>query len=227
MQNDTYHRDTSRISKSGLDAVDHSPAMYKYKYLDGNRSTPTRDMYLGSALHAKYLEPSIYWGEFYPELTPEERRIIDGQSASIQSHPAASRLLHIGSREVLHLWTDQTTGAECKLKADFLPEQFNVVVDIKRMKDVSKSGFRRSVRQYRYDVQAAFYLDGLSQTNPKDAFIFICIEPTHPFRVAVYQADDRMLQEGREQYLENLHTYVNCKSSGKWPAYQDAKILTP
>lgn len=226
MENDTYHLNTSHISKSGLDAINHSPAMYKYKYLDGNIMKPTRDMYLGSALHAKFLEPTIYWKLFYPQLTSTERQIIDGQSTSIKSHPAASILLRIGASEVIYLWNDPTTGADCKLKADFLPEKHNVVVDIKRMKDVSKGGFRRSMTRFRYDVQAAFYLDGLAQTNAKDAFIFICVEPTPPFRVAVYQADNQMIEKGREQYKENLKTYVECQKSGQWPSYQNSKILT-
>lgn len=226
MNNETYHLDTTRISKSGLDAIDYCPALYKSKYLDRTTYEPTRDQFQGTALHAIYLEPSIYWSEIYPQLTPAERRIIDGQKRAIQSHPAASKLLKIGSSEVLHLWTDETTGAECKLKADFLPEQYQVVVDLKRMRDVSPAGFRSSVRRYRYDVQAAFYLDGLEKTNPKTAFIFICVEPTPPFRVAVYQADETMVSEGREKYIDNLHTYVECRRNNVWPAYQNPKITT-
>lgn len=227
MTNDNYHLDTSRVSKSGLDAIDHCPASYKKKYLDLLKPPPTKDMVLGTYLHAKILEPSEYWSNIYPILSSDEREIIDGQHSAIMAHPAAKKLLTAFRAEVLHLWSDEDTGAQCKMKADCLPDKIPVVVDIKRMKDVSLPGFRRSVRQYRYDVQAAYYLDGLSKTNPKDDFIFLCVEPLPPHRVAVYLASDEMITEGREKYKANLRTYVDCKADNHYPSYTSPKIITP
>lgn len=221
-----YHHDITRISKSGLDAIADCPAVYHSRYLAGSSRQQTRGMQVGTAYHAIILEPAKYYAEIYPTLSHDMHSTVSAMKSATTAHPAARRLLTDGTAEVLHLWTDNTTQAQCKMMADYLPSQHDVIIDLKSMVDVSPSGFKRSCRKYRYDVQAAFYLDGLGATNPKSSFIFICCEAKPPHKTAVYLAPDSMINEGREKYLENLHTYMTCKASGQWPAYTNHKIQT-
>jgi hypothetical protein len=62
MTNEQYHADVTRISKSGLDQIDRSPAHYFNRYLDPNRgpNEQTEAMFLGTAVHAAILEPHLF-----------------------------------------------------------------------------------------------------------------------------------------------------------------------
>jgi hypothetical protein len=59
LTNEQYHADTTRISKSGLDLINKSPAHYYAKYLDPQRviEPPTKSMILGTITHIAVLEP--------------------------------------------------------------------------------------------------------------------------------------------------------------------------
>lgn len=59
LTNEQYHADTSRISKSGIELINKSPAHYYAKYLDPNRvkEPPTKALVLGTITHLAILEP--------------------------------------------------------------------------------------------------------------------------------------------------------------------------
>jgi hypothetical protein len=118
---------------------------------------------------------------------------------TVLRHPAAAMLLGLpGKAETTHMWTDASTGLECKCRPDWLTDDGSIVVDLKTTKDASPRGFKQSVANYRYHVQAAWYLHGLEQATGKrpDQFIFICVESTAPYAVAVYAADAEMIERG-------------------------------
>lgn len=61
--NESYHRNTKRIGKSGLELIEKSPYHYWLKYLDPNREwddddTPAK--LLGSASHCQLFEPEMF-----------------------------------------------------------------------------------------------------------------------------------------------------------------------
>ena len=56
-----YHLDTTRISKSGLDLIQKSPAHYYYRYLSGqHEERSSKALEIGSAVHAAVLEPELF-----------------------------------------------------------------------------------------------------------------------------------------------------------------------
>src|SRR6185369_4223324 len=60
--NDDYHKDTSRISKSGLDLINRSPAHYWERYLNPNPAPrPEKEWQrTGGALGCAVLEPDEF-----------------------------------------------------------------------------------------------------------------------------------------------------------------------
>jgi exodeoxyribonuclease VIII len=97
------------------------------------------------------------------------------------------------------------------------------VADIKTTKDASAESFSKDAWSYRYDVQAAFYLDAYrTLTGREGRFIFICVETEPPYLVACYVATPEMIAAGRARYRQNLATYASCVESGTWPGYGDA-----
>ena len=219
MDDHTYHADTSRISKSGLDLINITPAHYYQAYFGGQR-TDTKTFLFGRAFHARILEPEVYFKDYHNQLSGQDQVKIAKMRKSILSHPSASKLLLGGVNEQVHLWDEPITGAKCKIKCDKVNQ--NLIIDLKSTRDASPYGFARSCRNYRYDVQSAFYLDGVPDAKQ---FVFIACE-AESARVEVYVAPEKMVQDGRRKYMENLETYVECLKTGFWPAWKSPKIET-
>jgi len=252
MDNNDYHAHPA-ISKSHLDQVARSPLHYWARYLDPNRVTiePTPAMAIGSAVHTHVLELD-QWDSQYA-IAPEsiDRRTKMGKAEwevfttaatgrtvlsradadlvmrmghAVYSHPAAAMLLNMpGKAETTHMWTDAATGIQCKCRPDWLTDDGSLIIDLKTTDDASPAGFRKSIANWRYHVQAAWYLNGIEQatgTRP-DQFIFLCVEKRAPFVVAVYAADAEMIQIGAEAAARDLDVLATCKAASAWPGYSD------
>jgi len=252
MENADYHRH-SAVSKSHLDQIAKSPLHYWARYLDPNRVTPepTPAMAIGSAVHTHVLELD-QWDARYvtaPEginrrtnagkaeweafevastgrtvLAKADAELVMRMGHSVFAHPAAAMLLAMpGKAETTHMWTDQATGLRCKCRPDWLTDDGSLIVDLKTTEDASPAGFRKSIANWRYHVQASWYLDGLEQATGKrpDQFIFICVEKKPPFACAVYAADAEMIQIGAETAARDLDVLATCRAADAWPGYSD------
>jgi exodeoxyribonuclease VIII len=252
MENADYHRH-SAVSKSHLDQIAKSPLHYWARYLDPNRVTPepTPAMAIGSAVHTHVLELD-QWDARYvtaPEginrrtnagkaeweafevastgrtvLAKADAELVMRMGHSVFAHPAAAMLLAMpGKAETTHMWTDQATGLRCKCRPDWLTDDGSLIIDLKTTEDASPMGFRKSIANWRYHVQASWYLDGLEHATGKrpDQFIFICVEKKPPFACAVYAADAEMIQIGAETAARDLDVLATCRAAGAWPGYSD------
>lgn len=161
-------------------------------------------------------------------LTPETWDQLHAMANAVHSHPAAGALLTgcPGEAEKSVYWNDAITGVLCRCRPDWWRDD-NVIVDLKTTEDASPEGFAKSMANYRYDVQAAYYLDGVQQATGKrpKAFVFIAVEKKTPYGVGVYVLDSDSLELGRAQYQHDLRIYAECVRTGEWPGYGD-KIQT-
>jgi hypothetical protein len=212
MNNTTYHTDTSRISKSGLDKIAITPAHYYHYYIAGNRDRPTKDMQLGTALHELILEPAEYWSN--PANEPF-REVSKAMRDALKQHPVAKKYLFGDGRPEVAAFFDYN-DAPVKIKTDWLPNDSELIVDLKTTRDASPSGFRRSVRSYRYHVQDALYSAAWAD---RVQVLFIAIEERAPHRVECYVLDDELRDEGRRLLDRDILTYNACRKSGVWPNY--------
>lgn len=252
MENAEYHAHPA-ISKSHLDLIARSPLHYWARYIDPKRviPEPTPAMRLGSALHTHVLELHKWdreyvvapdgidrrtkagkeaWAAFEAEsagktlLSRDEADHVMHMGRAIHSHPAAAMLLNLpGEAETTHMWTDSGTGLGCKCRPDWLTKDGSIVVDLKTTEDASPAGFRKSIGQWRYGVQAAWYLHSLEQAlgiRPSQ-FIFIAVEKKTPYAVACYAADEEMIQLGMETAMRDLQRIAECRTAQRWPGYSD------
>ena len=252
MDNAAYHAHPA-VSKSHLDLIARSPLHYWARYLDSDRVAPepTPAMRLGTALHTHVLELSKWdeqiavapsdinrrtkegreqWAAFEAAamrktvITADDAAQVMAMGRAVMRHPAAAMLLGLpGKAETTHMWTDASTGLECKCRPDWLTDDGIIVVDLKTTKDASPRGFKQSVANYRYHVQAAWYLHGLEQATGKrpDQFIFICVESTAPYACAVYAADAEMIERGHDQAMGDLAKLAVCRAADHWPSYSE------
>ncbi len=253
-ENEVYHSDTSRIGKSGLDLIAQSPAKYYAKYLDPNREREkkTPALITGSAFHTLVLESWKFQDEyavmpnFQGEGSTSKKRDwmeehagkdfisletymqISRMRDSIMKHPLCDDLLSVGVVEQRLDFEDFETGALCKCKPDFRNTQNGLIIDLKTTEDASEQGFAKSAYNYRYYVQAPFYLDGAVQNGlAPTGFVFIAVEKDPPYLVNVFHTDDDLMNLGRVTYRRDLEMYMQCVMSGDWPGYTpDIKRLT-
>lgn len=252
MENRDYHRHLA-VSKSGLDQIAKSPLHYWARFLDPNRTwpEPTPAMRLGTAFHTHVLEldkwdqqiavaPSDInrrtkegreqWAAFESSaarktvISADDAETVMAMGRSVMRHPGAAMLLGLeGKAETTHMWTDATYDLQCKCRPDWLTDDGSIIVDLKTTRDASPRGFKRSIADYRYHVQAGWYMHGVEQATGKrpDQFIFICVESTAPYACAVYAADAEMIERGYEQAMKDLGKLAVCKAADSWPSYSD------
>jgi exodeoxyribonuclease VIII len=238
-----YHSDTSYISKSGLDLINRSPAHYWNRYLSGvYQETENQAFKIGSAFHCLTLEPNEFKNRYAVLNTYLDKRTKEGKTqlmdfmfenhgkqiltrdefTQVESMAVAvnqsigGELIEHGQAESIFTWQDMYTKTACKCKPDFINAD-RFIIDLKSTEDATAQSFGYSARKYRYDVQAAFYMDGLTSNGIKPkGFIFIAVEKQAPFNVGIYQVDAQTLETGRNKYIDNLNTYKDCLFTDDW-----------
>ena len=204
------------------------PELFEKEYIVESANAPKRPTAIqrnAKKPSSQTLDAIAYWEEFdkkavgknlisiddYEKLTIMKQRIFD--------HPAASTILSLsGVAEQSYQWKDNQTGEICKSRPDFHTDDGTLIVDLKTTSDASELGFQKSVHNFRYHVQAAFYLRSIKEA---EQFVFIAVESKPPYLVAVYNASPEMIAAGNRVADKNLATLAQCRKSGKWTGYSE------
>lgn len=229
-----YHAHPA-IGKSTLDLIARDPALVLWAKKAISRS-PSQALLFGDAFHAMLLEPMRFLSSF--SIEPQlDRRTKAGKEAaeafcaesagrqiishddyevmrlmheSVMAHPIAQRLIEEqGEIEQSHFWIDSDTRLECKCRPDKAIKQRGILIDIKTTPSVSK--FMYSVEDYRYHVQAAWYLDGVRNTFDVDRMVFIVVGKNQElgrYPVHVCTLPEEVVMYGRQEARRNLKDYA-------------------
>jgi hypothetical protein len=136
-------------------------------------------------------------------------------SAAVKYHPTASELLQ-GKKELTILSELQQTKVKARL--DCLID--GIIVDVKTTEDASPEAFSRTIYNYEYHQQAAFYLDAANACGLEvGQFIFIAVEKKPPYAIGIYQLDADAITEGRALYRKALKAYETAEAFDYWPGY--------
>lgn len=155
----------------------------------------------------------------------------------VRRHPIAGRLIQGGTPEVSVFWTDEETQVACRGRIDYLTKTRtgrDLIVDVKSTREggANPARFGRSVHDYRYHLQAAWYLAGAVATGlvqPDAGYLFLIVETTPPHPVTVARLDDDALTLGHSLMRRALDLYRTCTLTGEWPSYsaEVAEISLP
>lgn len=264
---DIYHAETRFLSKHGLDSIADSPEKYKAEIDGLIPRSETPSMRIGSALHCAVLEPENFTKRYAKLPEGIDRRTKAGKAAyeqweaenagktilncnewatveamvnALMAHPKASALLFKtkGENELTVLFRHPLyDNVECKSKIDRFIPAHGLIIDLKTCSCASPSAITSAVKDYRYDVQGAFYKDAVgianNATNTYDlsgglTFAIICVENKPPYSVAVYLLS-RWEDLARASISLNIGTYLASRSSGKWEGYsvEDDELPIP
>lgn len=248
LSNAAYHA-LDAVGKSDLDKIARSPMHWKYAV---RKEEETAAMYIGSAVHCAVLEPERFPADYAIALPTElcDRRTKEGKAQhaafmeqhggktvlafedgalcghiakAVKSHPRAAALLSAGQPEVSALWSDEEFSVRCRARFDWITPD-GLLLDLKTTLDASPRGFAKSCANFRYHVQAAWYLDGY-QAATGDlplGFVFIAVEKTPPYAIALYELDAEAIDLGRALARRDLSRYANAREFDTWPGYGDA-----
>lgn len=153
-------------------------------------------------------------------LKPADWDAVHAMAEALQSHPFAAKLFTNGMAERTMVWQDEQTGVMCRSKVDYLRP--DGIVDYKSCDKAELGHLRKSVYNFGYHIQAAFYLRGfrarsLSGTEPY--FAFVAQEKEAPYLVTVFQLTQDALDQGDRQCAEALRIFRDCTEANTWPGY--------
>ena len=224
LTNDEY-RSVKAYSKSDLDNANKSVALLDWNKNVVRSKSDVAD--IGNATHAALLEPDVFSRDYVkmPDfdlrtssgklqseafknnmdgkiiLSHDDYEMVIGMRDSALAHPIINRLLTSKGESEVSIFFE-VDGVKCKCRPDRIvdPSVFNqhVIVDVKTCADVSKFNF--SARDYRYDVQAYWYMKGYAQlTGHKPRFLFAVIGKNKVFgshQARLFEIDDEAVEKG-------------------------------
>lgn len=236
-----YHA-RPEISLHQLLEYSKSPAHGEYKRK--NPVTPTPAMEFGSAFHSYVLDSTT---EFYRQyaIKPEG----DGRSKEIRAWcsknigkahikerefstiKGMTRSLEAFAEDRFNNYLDhneisifvENEGVQVRSRLDHIDSP--AISDLKTTDSAHPDDFLKSVINFRYYIQAAFYLDNanLAGLNVNE-FYFWAIEKTPPYGVSKLRLSEEFIHVGRLAYRELLANYRECRDNNYFPSYPTSTI---
>ena len=246
---DVYHRDPvqggSLTSSGARRLLDMPPARWRVE--QASPPAPTPAMILGTAVHSLVLgagpevvavDADDWRGKAAREaraeaeaaghvpLLREDYARAEAMAEAVLSHPVAGALFDParGRPEQTLVWQDEELKVWRRAMVDHLPHvdgRRPILVDLKTTTDAGPPALGRTVAQYGYHQQAAWYLDGYRALHPGSdpAFLFTFVEKEPPHLVSVIELDQHALIVGAELNRRALQIYAECKATGTWPGH--------
>lgn len=238
MTNAEYHS-RPELSCSQLKTLLKNP----YEYIMGIKPESTKNMDFGSCVHKLILEPQDFDKEFAISPKFDLRKTADKEAKqafetlnigktlmSKDDYQNAQQCAEIALQIAGKFFKDgvaensyfsEIDGIKVKCRPDYYIENLGLVVDVKTTQDASPDGFTRSIANFGYHIQAAFYSDVLqSLGKPVNKFLFVAIETKEPFMVGLFTLDDVGMDFGRNEYKRAFDIYRRIDEFNA-PVYKD------
>lgn len=180
-----------------------------------------------------------------PIIKPDDYATALAMARAIRDDRIAMSFIDGANIEASFFWIESITFTHngkrysmevpCKARMDIV-NGFSIA-DIKTCECSDTKEFQHSIEKYRYDIQAAWYIDGASKAMGGEefkSFTFLAVETEATHCVGIYQcripergpeAADGIIGWGRKTYQELLQVYVMCQTEGRWPGYHDRAII--
>ena len=177
----------------------------------------------GKAIWAEFVEGN----EGKLVLKKEQMAQVKAMSVAVESHPAAHFIIQSeGPFEgsLVHAlnipFGVDTLQLRCKSRIDHYDRQLETIVDLKTTEDASQGAFERSMVKWGYHNQAGFYTSLMNAAGlPARHFVFIVVEKSPPYAVAVYKLMQDDIEHGFADLLKPMETMARCFRADEWPAY--------
>jgi len=243
---------THRVLYDGIQALNYSgskellksPAHYQ-AYLNLEREE-TKALRMGSLIHCAVLQPELLNEKFV--TAPEcDRRTKDGKAtyeafqASLKpgmtvvnyEESAECHLIAAFARQAIKradvtfemtefMFTTDHCGVQLKCAIDGVGSD-GYLYDLKTTEDASPAGILKSIRAYRYNLQAYFYRLCFETAFERRllGFRFLFVEKAPPYATAWVEIGPELMSYACSDFEKALQAYRECTTLGEWPAYGD------
>jgi hypothetical protein len=250
LSNEDYHADKTSLSSSGARKLLPPSCPAKFRWEQDNPQPPKKTFDYGNAAHAKVLgrganlvlvdhdrwdtkaakaEVAEVRAQGGIPLKRHEIEMVDAMAAAIRQHPLASALLEpaYGAPEQSGFWIDGPTGIRRRVRFDWLPSIQSgrlIIPDYKTAADASNDAFQKSLDNYGYNQQAAWYEEAavaLGLGGQDTELLFIVQEKDPPYLVNVVGIDFFAREIGRAKNRAAIEIFADCSATGHWPGYAD------
>jgi len=128
-----------------------------------------------------------------------------------------------GYTEVALFSIDTQTGLLKKQKSDGILPANKIIWDLKSSSNAKIDEFQKSIANFRYHVQAAYYLDIATEVlgGQFDKFAWTVAEKVKPYPIANYYCDEAALEKGRIEYRKNINELADCLEKDCFPSYSE------
>ena len=213
---------------------------------------PTKALEFGSAAHKWILEEEDFYSEFAvmqisrrtkagkekaEELASQDIVVItDDDFEKIQGMkqalvPEALDLLNGAVVEQSVYWNKDDVLCKCRPDAMQVKTEFDqssvALIDYKTTQSCEPKEFMRSCRNYQYEMQLAWYVEGLKSINYQVNDIYIIAqEKMFPFANKVYKLTDATIQSGNFNNQEAFAKYKRYLKTEVPECYNAPNVLT-
>jgi len=229
------------LNYSGMKEILRSGKHYQ-EYLN-RADEPSKALRIGTMVHAAVLQPNVF--QKYKPAPDVKRNTTAGKEAyalwasmlkddeSVCDADEYELALRVSDKMndiierlgIKALETEKTVTATdrdvlLKSSIDLIADD-GYLYDLKTTEDATPQGFLRSVKQYKYNLQAVTYLMNFERhfkTRPK-GFRFIVVEKDLPTEGAVYELGSGLMADGLAMYEKALKLYSDYDKAGVWPGY--------
>lgn len=213
------------------------------------RDEPTPAMRAGTLAHCAVLEPDALAARYIVKpddlnlatvggkafakeagargltiVSAEQMATAEAQRAAVLAVPELAALLSSGLAEQSAYWNDEATGSRCMCRPDWvhpLDDGRVILLDLKTTSDVSPREFARSIWNFGYHRQDAWYSTGWELASGQEvaAFVFAAVSNKYPFIAQAYMLDDEAKARGAADCRRLLDLHAECVRNDAWPAY--------
>lgn len=153
---------------------------------------------------------------------------LNGVIEAVMAHPKASAMLRKGIPErsiYQRLEVEFPEGGSAELQARVRPDYLHEsgdIIDVKTTIDVEYRAFCRQQYDLGYGTSMAYYREVVNaEFGKKDRHCWwICLEKKPPYEVAVYRADEAVMDRGEQAWKKAVWLLNECRKTGVWPGKQ-------
>lgn len=253
-----YHNDpcdTPSLSSSTASVLLNKSPAHAYAHhpkLGGLPTVPTKDMDVGSLIHAILLRReqqvcAIDADDFRTKAArelrdeardegriPVLRRVYE--EASLKAMALDKQIAAYGydttkgCNEVTILWQEDTIHGpvQCRSRLDHLNIDRALILDVKKARSAHPRACEKHVIEYGYDVQRAAYTRAVESKFPEllgrlqFTFLFCELDPVPT--VVPAELDGVLRERGDRRWQEACETWAWCLSRDTWPSYADGIV---
>jgi hypothetical protein len=157
-------------------------------------------------------------------ISPTTEKVLREQTKQILENPAAVDCLMAATHKEFNI-AFEVDGLPCKCRVDGATPDF--FYDFKTTRDADPDEtFHRVCLDFKYELQAAFYLIGGMQAGwPRHRMQFIATSTTYPYHCAVMALPESVLQEAEARVYALLRELEQRRALNWWTPHYYGKVI--